>query len=58
MFDRDEEWERRAAVEHAINLLDMLKRGQDIDAEAFGTGGSLREWLVALQIEIDKALRG
>jgi len=56
MFERDEEWERVAACEHAINLLDLLKRGQDVDAEAHGSGGSLRPWLIALRAEINAAL--
>lgn len=56
MFPRDEEWERVSACEHAINLLDLLKRGQNIDAAAYGTGGPLRPWLIALKAEIETAL--
>lgn len=56
MFERDEAWERRAALDHARYLIDLLRKGQDVDADADGTGDTLRPWLVALTTEIDGSL--
>ena len=55
MMPRDEAWERRAAADHAENLLGLLRKGQDVDADA-GRGDTLRAWLTALSAEIDKAI--
>jgi hypothetical protein len=55
MFERDEPWERRAAVDHARHLIDLLRKGQDVDADADGTGETLRAWFVLLTREIERA---
>jgi len=56
MFSRDEEWERRAAVDHIESLRDLLRKGQDLDTEVHGKDGTLREWLRELRSDIDKAI--
>lgn len=52
MFPRDEAWERVAAVDHAESLIDLLRKGQDLDADVHDKGCTLREALAALAAEI------
>jgi hypothetical protein len=52
---RDEVFERHAAVDHIKHLLALLRKGQDIDADA-DERYSLRDWLQAVQHEIDRAM--
>lgn len=58
MMPRDESWERLNAVSHADDLRKLLEKGQDLDVEVEGGPylGTLREFLVSLKREIDRAL--
>lgn len=55
-MDRDEEWERSAAIDHAWSLIELLRKGQNVDADPDSTGNSLRGWLKSLRTEIDRAI--
>lgn len=52
---RDEHWERRAAIDHAQQLIELLRKGQDVDDDVEDLG-TLRSWLVSLLVEINNAI--
>ena len=54
MMPRNEAWERRAAVDLAQQLIELLRKGQQLDVDVDGYG-TLRSWLVSLRGELDVA---
>jgi hypothetical protein len=60
MMIRDEALERIDAAGYAYGLTELLKKGQDLDAELDGGAmvGTLRGFLGSLKVEVDKALSG
>jgi hypothetical protein len=53
---RDEAWERRAVIDHAQQLMELLRKGQDLDAPIDGIDGTLRSWLISLLGEVNSAI--
>jgi hypothetical protein len=52
------EFERLEAIDHAEQLGELLRKGQELDGEPNVLGGTLRSSLIGLRAEIDRALAG